>query len=112
MSRYLQGEHHPQQALSPRVAYVAGHLTRRHDCDGEVQYLFVAPEHRGRGIASELLRVLADWFVAQDASRICVNVAPDHVPARALYAHLGAVELSKCWLVWSDIKSIRATLDP
>ena len=57
MAAYFDGEHHPQQALPSRVGYVAlvpegvigyiaGHLTTRHGCDGEVQYLFVAPEFR------------------------------------------------------------------
>lgn len=48
MAAYLDRQHHPQQALPPRVGYVAmandavigyiaGHRTRRLDCDGEVQ---------------------------------------------------------------------------
>jgi hypothetical protein len=54
MAAYFNGEHHPQQALLPRVGfvavaadavvgYVAGHLTTRCGYAGEVQYLFVAP---------------------------------------------------------------------
>src|SRR5438128_12220713 len=46
-ARYLARERHPQQALMPRVIYVAlegealvgyiaGHLTRRYSCDGEL----------------------------------------------------------------------------
>src|SRR2546422_9146006 len=46
MAAHLDGHHHPQQALPPRVAfvalvgtavvgYIAGHLTRRYQCDGE-----------------------------------------------------------------------------
>ena len=45
---YLDGEHHPHQALPPRagyvalkgehiVAYIAGHQTTRHGCQGELQ---------------------------------------------------------------------------
>src|SRR2546422_9589774 len=63
MAAYLDGHHHPQQALPPRVAfvalvgtavvgYIAGHLTRRYQCDGELQYLFVAPQYRRTGIAT------------------------------------------------------------
>src|SRR5438067_507807 len=66
MTRYLLGEHHPQHALAPRVmwmaaddgspvGYVAGHLTRRYDCDGELQWIYVVPGHRGSGVAPELL---------------------------------------------------------
>jgi hypothetical protein len=43
MAHYLKGEHHPREALAPRIAFVAadeqhvvgyifGHLTRRLDC--------------------------------------------------------------------------------
>lgn len=61
MAAYFDGRHHPQQALLPRVGYVAlaenqvmgyiaGHLTTRHGCGGEVQYLFVAPAFAGVGL--------------------------------------------------------------
>src|SRR3569833_3070377 len=63
MQRYLAGEHHPQQALAPRVAFiaesggdvagfVAGHLTRRFGCTGELQWILVAPLHRGTPAAA------------------------------------------------------------
>ena len=50
MAAYFERQHHPQRALFPRVGYVAvangevigyiaGHLTTRHDCEGEIQYL-------------------------------------------------------------------------
>jgi GNAT superfamily N-acetyltransferase len=75
MTRYLAGEHHPQQALLPRtmwmalqddapVGYIAGHLTRRFGCDGELQSIYVVAEHRRTGVASTLLRLLAYWFSA------------------------------------------------
>lgn len=49
MRLYLLGEHHPQKALASRVAYVAeaagaivgfiaGHLTARFGCEGELQW--------------------------------------------------------------------------
>jgi hypothetical protein len=48
IDRYLRGEHSPEEALELRsafvatdeakiVGFVAGHRTRRFDCDGEVQ---------------------------------------------------------------------------
>src|SRR5262245_42935582 len=88
MADYLEGDHHPQQALRPRIGYlalagdavigyIAGHRTLRHGCDGEVQYLFVAPEHRRKGIATALLRHLAGWFIAEGANKVCVNVDVD-----------------------------------
>ncbi|MGQ0815993.1 MAG: GNAT family N-acetyltransferase [Gemmatimonadota bacterium] len=76
MRAYFEGQHHPQQALLPRtgfvavrdgrvVGYIAGHLTTRHGCDGEVQYLYVAPTHRRHGVAVGLLRFLRDWFFSK-----------------------------------------------
>src|SRR2546430_12834496 len=65
ISGYMRGEVHPQQSLRPRiilvaaeemvlVGFIAGHLTRRFDCDGELEWLDVISERRRRGIAGEL----------------------------------------------------------
>jgi len=115
LAAYLQGTHHPQHALAPRVvyvavagrsvvAYIAGHLTQRHACDGEVQYLWVAPQHRRQGIATELLSQLGGWFAAQRARKVCVNVAEDNVGAQVFFKGRGAGELELHWLVWADIR--------
>ena len=116
MARYLEGLHHPQHALMPRVmyvalendsavGYVAGHLTQRYACDGKLQWIYVIAEHRRRRVASELVRLLALWFATQKASRICVNVAPANAGARRFYARHGAENLNEQWMVWSDISS-------
>ena len=117
VSRYLNCELHPQQALMPRVSYVAleaeslvgfiaGHLTRRYACDGELEWISVTPERRGSAVASELLRLLAAWFVEQKASRICVDVDPANSTARRFYLRHGAEKLNEHWLVWNDIKLV------
>jgi GNAT superfamily N-acetyltransferase len=117
MAAYLEGRHHPQQALPPRVAYVAlagdavigyiaGHRTRRYDCEGEVQYLFVAAEYRRRGIAAALLRLLAGWFREHGATRVCVNVNIDSPAAAPFYASRGASALNEYWYVWEDIGAV------
>jgi ribosomal protein S18 acetylase RimI-like enzyme len=117
ISRYLDCELHPQQALTPRVIYVAsegdsllgliaGHLTRRFGCDGELEWINVIPERRGSGIASELLRLLAAWFVEQKTLRICVDVDPANTAAQHFYRRHGAETLKPHWLVWNDIKVV------
>ena len=119
MARYLEGEHHPQKALAPRIAFVAlkggsmvgyigGHLTRRYDCDGELQYLYVVPEERRAGVASELLRLLARWFAEHDASQVCVGVDEDNAGARSFCAHHGAMDLELAFLAWSKIQDVLA----
>jgi len=115
IGRYLRGEHSPQQALPARAAFVAedngqivgfvsGHRTRRYGCDGELQWMNVASEHRGRGIAGMLLETIADWFVQQELHRVCVNVDPNNLPARRLYTKYGAEPLNDHWMVWRDAR--------
>ena len=117
ISRYLDRELHPQQALMPRVIYVAlegdsvvgfiaGHLTRRHVCDGELEWINVIPARRGSRVALELLRLLAAWFVERKASRICADVDPANTAARRFYTRHGARNLNQHWLVWNDIKVV------
>ncbi len=66
---YLNGEHSPQQALAERVAFVAldgdvvvglvaGHRTKRFGCDGELEWIDVAKEWRGQGIADGLMTAM------------------------------------------------------
>jgi GNAT superfamily N-acetyltransferase len=117
MAAYFQGRHHPREALAPRVGYVAelgddvvgyiaGHLTRRFGCDGEIQYLYVTPDHRRLGIARQLVRRLAGWFLEHGASHVCVDVDPDSPAARALYLDLGAADLQPPWMEWRDIRDL------
>ena len=114
IAAYMDRELHPQKALMPRVLYVAvqddslvgmiaGHLTRRFDCAGELEWIDVIPEQRGTGIASELLRFLAKWFVEQNALRVCVDVDPENALAQKFYRRHGAEDLRPHWLVWPDI---------
>jgi ribosomal protein S18 acetylase RimI-like enzyme len=116
ISGYLAGELHPREALRPRVIYVAteanslagfiaGHLTRRYKCEGELEWIDVILEYRRSGVASELLRHLAAWFIEQKASRICVDVQPENTVARNFYTKHGAEKLNEHWLVWKDIRS-------
>jgi GNAT superfamily N-acetyltransferase len=119
MAAHLEGRHHPRHAPAPRVAYVAtggaavagciaGHLTRRYGCDGEVQYLDVAPAHRRAGLASMRPRELAVWFAAQGAVRVCVDVNDDSPGARPFHARRGAQPLRPHWMVWPDISPVVA----
>jgi len=118
MVAYLDGQHHPQQALAPRVAYVAlasgevigyvaGHLTTRHECAGELQHLFVMPAVRRRRIGTALLKLLAKWFQEQAAQKICVAIANDSpAEARPFVEALGAVPLRRHWHAWDDIGAV------
>lgn len=111
---YLSAKLHPREALVPRTAFVcveqgrivgfiAGHLTRRFGCDGELEWITVRPEYRNRAIGSGLLLCLAEWFTAQNASRICVDVEPSNQTARQFYLRHGAEDLKPHWMVWKNI---------
>ncbi len=117
ISGYLECKVHPQQALMPRVSYVAveqglvigfiaGHLTRRYGCDSELEWINVSRARRREGIASKLLLLLAEWFSEQRASKVCVNVYPSNTAATRFYARHGAGRLNEHWLVWQDISSV------
>jgi ribosomal protein S18 acetylase RimI-like enzyme len=122
MRMYLSNEHDPQYALSRRIAfiavqndtlmgYIAGHLTTRFGYQGELQWILVDPDCRGGSVASDLLIRMAEWFLRNESKRICVNVEPDNVRARAFYRRLGAVELSEYWLQWPDISEVQKRHD-
>lgn len=114
MLQYLTRRLDPREALSPRTCFVsldgdrvvglvAGHLTRRFGCDGELEWISVRPAYRGRGVALELLRRLGKWFVAHHARGVCVDVEPTNHAARRFYAGCGATELKPHWMAWKDI---------
>ena len=116
ISGYINCELHPQHALLPRVIYVAvkddeligyiaGHLSRRYEFDGELEWINVAAEHRGSGVAFELFHMLAEWFVLQGAKKICVDVDPENLVARNFYIKNGAEYLNAHWLFWKDINA-------
>lgn len=116
---YLSGEHSPRQALPARAAFVAldgaelvgfvaGHRTRRRACDGELQWVNVARERRGQGAAGKLIGRIGEWFVEQNACRVCVNVAPGNTAARTLYARHGAQPLDEHWMIWEDSRAMSA----
>ena len=114
---YLAGTHNPQKALPPRIVLVAcdesqvvgliaGHLTQRYECDGELQWMDVAVAYRRSGIAGTLLRSLAEWFSRRQARRVCVNVDPENQVAHSFYARHGAIVLNPHWLVWPDVTAL------
>jgi ribosomal protein S18 acetylase RimI-like enzyme len=118
ISGYMNAETRPKDALIPRacfvaivagavVGFVAGHLTVRFGCDGELQWIDVARERRREGIASELLRLMAAWFIEQQAFRVCVDVEPTNFAARKFYTKHLADEFTDHWLIWNDISVLK-----
>ena len=115
ISGYLEGTLNPQQALKPRIIYIAqvnnliigliaGHLTQRLGCDGELEWIDIRKEFQRKGIASELIRLLAKWFVSQKACKICID--PGSEEAKEFYRKNGAQMLNDHWMFWEDIRTI------
>lgn len=115
ITAYMIGQHNPQFALEPREVFVAvedstdvvglisGHLTTRFHCQGEIQWLNVQADRRGRRIADKLLDAQFTWFRAHNARRICINVAPSNDACRTVLLRRGAEPLGPGWLVFPDI---------
>lgn len=112
---YMEGRLHPRKALAPRiifvasgdseiVGFVAGHLTRRFDCEGELEWIDVIRARRRQGIGSEMVQILARWFAEQNARRVCVD--PGNSSARQFYTRLNAQNLNEHWMFWPDISSL------
>lgn len=119
---YLRGVHHPQQALSPRIAFgafaagpmvgfLAGHFSRRFGAEGELQSIYVLWQYQRQGIGTALLMRLAEWFTAQDRRCVCVGIEPGN-PYRRFYQKHGARYLNPHWLQWDDIGAVRESAPP
>lgn len=113
--QYLAHELYPRKALRPRASFIAlerehivgliaGHLTKRFGCDGELEWISVRSQYRNRGVASRLLRLMAKWFLAHNARCVCVDVEPSNEIARRFYARHGAEDLKPHWMAWSDLR--------
>lgn len=114
IAAYLSGEYNPRGARLPRVAivaeqddevigFIAGHLTRRYQCEGELQWIGVSAAQRRQGVATEMLRELADWFAANNAHKICVDAQPRNADALAFYTRHGAQQFNHHWMVFPNI---------
>jgi RimJ/RimL family protein N-acetyltransferase len=53
----------------------------------------VAPEHRGRGVATAMVREFLDWLAARGVRTVRASVSPDNAASRALLDRLGFVEV-------------------
>ena len=112
ISGYFDRSYHPSFSGADRtllvadcqriVRFGAGHVSTRLSCTGELQWLFVLPQWQRRGIATALLKSLAQWFGRLHSTRVIVDAPPDN-PSRAFYVRHGAIPLDAYWLHWPDI---------
>lgn len=105
---------HPKKALNKRVLYIAlwknkivgliaGHLTKRYDCDGELQWINVQTKYKNKGISTSLLKTLAIWFTQHNAKLVCIDVDPENIEVVNFYKKHNAIQFNEQWMIWQDI---------
>lgn len=115
IEQYFQGVKSPQFAHDSRaifvatyedkiVSFVAGHLSSRFNCEGELQWIDTLEPYRDMGIASKLIKLMAGWFSYHHANKICVD--PGNIEARKFYERNHAVSLNDHWMCWHNIRDI------
>lgn len=112
IAAYIIGQLTPAFGLEPRaifvavddnevIGFIAGHLTRRFHCQGEIYWLNVQADRRGHRIADQLLAALFEWFAQHDARKLCIEVPPSNHSARKLLARHNAERIDPLWLTLS-----------
>ena len=72
------------------ATHVVDPLERVRSFDGAyLRRVFVAPEHRDRGVATALVSTACEWAHERDAGSVTALVARDNVPSRRLFERGG-----------------------
>lgn len=115
---YMSLEFNPHQATPQRLihvashnngtvlGFVAGHLTRRTDYPGQIQWINAAEQYRRTGVGSELLWILAEWFIDNQVKSVRVDVDPENEITLEFYRYHRAASINKYWLYWDDIRVV------
>jgi ribosomal-protein-alanine N-acetyltransferase len=62
--------------------------------EADILTVGVVPEHRGKGIATELMALITDWASTQESTAMMLEVKADNVAAIGLYESLGYSKLN------------------
>lgn len=62
---------------------------------GYIAMLATQQEHRGKGIASKLVRMAIEAMVAKDADEIALETEVDNVPSLRIYENLGFIRTKR-----------------
>jgi len=65
----------------------------------EIDELFVLPQHRGRGIGAQLLRMAESTFASAGCTRVSLQLSRDNDAARVFYRRQGYTERTGCELL-------------
>lgn len=123
LTGYMKLEFNPHQATSQRLIYVAvhkgvvigfvaGHLTKRQEYAGQIQWIATDAQWRRTGVGSELLWIMAGWFVENQVASVRVDLDPDNNTAQSFYQHHHAASINRYWLYWDDIGIVHTDRGP
>jgi len=95
--RWLTGQYgfglHPIKVIvMNKVAFLHSAIAPAKSANARILSIAVAPEARGRGIASQLMGAAIEYFRKQKASRVRLEVRPDNVAAIRVYEKWGFAE--------------------
>jgi len=62
--------------------------------EADILTVGVVPDHRGKGIAKELMVLITNWASAQGSTAMMLEVKTDNVDAIGLYESLGYLKLN------------------
>ena len=69
-----------------------GKVYHKHDRYGYVGFVYVRPEHRGKGVARQIINGLSEWALSQGISEIRLDVYAENASAIRAYEKAGFSE--------------------
>ena len=87
------------------VGFAGYHHTRRHNCDAELESIYVLLEYQRCGAGTKLFAEVMRRLRADGATSVCVGYAPQN-PYKQFYLKHGAVEIDPHWAVWRTLPAV------
>lgn len=90
--QYGFGLHPIKVIVMNKVAFLQSAIAPSQTADARILSIAVAPNARGQGVASKLMKVALDYFRTRQVPRVRLEVRPGNEPAIRVYKKLGFVE--------------------
>lgn len=117
LHNYIKNEFNPHHALPDRIVYVAtreesviafiaGHLTHRSNYPGHLQWIAVEKDYQRKGIGSELLWKMGDWFIKKDTRCVRADVERWQTDLVNFYYNQKAERINTRGVCWNNIGTL------
>ncbi|MGI6092000.1 MAG: GNAT family N-acetyltransferase [Veillonellaceae bacterium] len=90
--RYGFGLHPVKIIILNKIAFLCSSVKPGKAANARILSIAVAESYRGQGVASRLMKAALEYFKANNASLVRLEVRPDNAPAVKVYKNLGFVE--------------------